>query len=104
MDKRRSNSPSIHPMTSFPTSYNRTNNTLPHQKIIPFSFKTPSYAGTNNVAPTTTGYNVPAYYDDETRSSSGFHSVDSNSNFNLNNLRNGGRLNLHRDDISDCRV
>ncbi|KAL4230914.1 Protocadherin [Mactra antiquata] len=103
MEKRKNNSPSIHPMTSFPTSYNRTNS-VPHQKIIPFSFKTPSYTNTNNVAPTTTGYNVPAYYDDETRSSSGFHSVDSNSNFSLNNIRNGGRLNLHRDDVPDCTV
>ncbi|KAH3829990.1 hypothetical protein DPMN_103224 [Dreissena polymorpha] len=102
-------------LSSFPTRYTQPNNTLTHQKIVPFSFKkTPSYSGNgliNNLAPqpsfqmtATTGYSVPTYYDDESRSSSGFHSsIDSSSNMHINNFRNG-KLYLNRAKVSDCVV
>jgi len=98
-------------MQSFPTRYSQTNNTLPHQKIVPFSFKkTPSYPSggltINNLShqPTSSSsFGVPTYYDDENHSSSGFQgSVD--SNFGLNVHRNGGKLNLNRGNMSDCVV
>lgn len=108
-ENSRSNSPGMQQMTTFPTRYPQ-NDTLPHQKIIPFSFKkTPSFTGSgltvNNLSPTTSSaYSVPLYYDDESRSSSGFQSVDSTSGFHINKNRNGGKLNLMRNNIQDCVV
>lgn len=104
----RSGSPGMQQMTTFPTRYPQ-NDSLPHQKIIPFSFKkTPNYTGSgltvNNLSPTTSSaYSVPIYYDDESRSS-GFQSVDSNSSFHSNKHRNGGKINLMRNNIQDCVV
>lgn len=96
-------------MQSFPTRYSQTNNTLPHQKIVPFSFKkTPSFPSggltINNLThQPSSSYGVPAYYDEESHSSSGFQgSVD--SNFGLNSLRNGGKMNLNRGNMADCVV
>jgi hypothetical protein len=94
-------------MTTFPSRCLQ-NDTIPHQKIIPFSFKkTPSYMGSglvaNNLTPSTpsSSYSMPMYYDDESRSSSGFQSADSSYS---NRHRNGGKLNLMRNNIQDCVV
>lgn len=100
--------PAMKPMTSFPTRYNR-NNSLPHQEIIPFSFKKPpTYPSSgfkiNNLSPTNSAYTVPKYYDEESHSSSGFQSVDSNSNFNITSNRSGHKISLNRGNISDCVV
>lgn len=100
-DQRRNKSPGVYQLQSFPTRYPQQH-TILNQPIIPFSFKnTPSYTGSsgnlsqNARAPparatsSSSSYSVPHYYDDESRSS-GFQSVDSDSNLNLNSNRNDG--------------
>ncbi|XP_053399724.1 uncharacterized protein LOC123557394 [Mercenaria mercenaria] len=105
-ESTRSESPSMQQMTTFPSRC-LTNDVLPHQKIIPFSFKkTPSYTGSGLIAnnlpqSTSSAYSVPMYYDDESRSSSGFQSSDSSY---TNRHRNGVKLNLMRNNIQDCVV
>ncbi|XP_052793417.1 protocadherin-7-like [Mya arenaria] len=104
--------PSGTELRSFPTRYSHGNNSLPRQKIVPFSFNksTPAYNGNsliNNLSPppSASSYMMPTFYEDESRSSSGFHSsIDSNSNLNLNNLRSGGKITLNRGNMPDCVV
>lgn len=99
-DQRRSKSPAPLQLQSLSSRYQQPAH-IPNQRIIPFSFKnSPTYSGSsgslsrNSRGPVATNagssaYSVPLYYDDESRSS-GFQSVDSNSNLNINGNRPDG--------------
>ena len=99
-DQRRSKSPAPLQLQSLSSRYQQPAH-IPNQRIIPFSFKnSPTYSGSsgslsrNSRGPVATNarssaYSVPLYYDDESRSS-GFQSVDSNSNLNIDGNRPDG--------------